>query len=333
MAGIGNLTLNYTDLEELNQTALDNSTTSFIIAASFILLISLFGIIGNSVVFWYLSFKIKSTSSTIYIINLAVADLIYLIFVSIVMCITISLFVKQEGITNPLQVFFALEIIMGLANYADMFIRLAISLERCIVVHYPIRCSYKRQKVRSTLVCVLIWGVSILVTLVDNLGCPPELFGIIAERCTAVQIFLSVLVLLVSIPIMLISSLILLLSTRRTSMKSQSSRLIIIIVATIFVFLLSVAPMRVLWLSLYLQLLPSSFFAGAFFFTVYLVISINSSVNPFIYYLVGRHNMKGIKKCLETALKKAFRDEEGDDQGEEASKDHEMENTTYSEIS
>ncbi|KAJ1166748.1 hypothetical protein NDU88_007145, partial [Pleurodeles waltl] len=275
MAGIENVSLNGTDLGKFNQTALDNSTTSFIVAASFILLISLLGIIGNGVIFWYLSFKIRRTNNTMYIKNLAIADLIYLIFVSIVMCITIALFVEKRVIANPMQVLFVLEIILGLANYADMFIRTAISLERCISVHYPIRYSYKRQKFISILVCALIWVFSFLVTLVDNLGCPPERFSRITERCTAVQIFLSVLVFLVCIPIMVISSLILLLRTWSTSTKGQSSRLIIVIVATIIVFLFSVAPMRLLWLLLYLQVVPSDFSAGAFFFTVYIFISIN----------------------------------------------------------
>ncbi|XP_078521815.1 proto-oncogene Mas-like [Lissotriton helveticus] len=338
MADTGRIPRNITNTLDFHKPEEDTpvmaSSTSFIIAAGFILFICFFGIIGNSLVFWYLCLKIKRTKYTIYIINLAVADLIYLIFISLVMSITIPLFLKQELAADPITVMFALEIILGLGNYAGMFLLTAISVERCLAIYHPMWYRYKRPKFQSLLVCVIIWGLSILLTLVDNVGCPPELFGTVTVRCTAVHIFLSVLVFLLIIPTMVISSLIMLITVKKSSKKNHPPKLVIVIVATVMVFLISVAPVRVLWLLLYLMVLPSGFSSATFFFAVYMCISINSSVNPFIYFVVGRQKMQGVQNFLEKALKKVFGEEEDKEEGEKGvTKHHEEGETTEPNIS
>ncbi|XP_069483812.1 proto-oncogene Mas-like [Ambystoma mexicanum] len=336
MTGLGNMSLNITDAAGFNETADSmtepSSSNSFITAAAFILLISILGLIGNSLVFWYLGFKIKRTKYTVYIINLAVADLIYLFCISIVMCITIVLFLKDRPISNAFSILKVLEITLNCGYYAEMFFLTAVSLERCISIYHPIWYPYKWLKFQSAVVCFIIWVLSCLVTLVDNLGCPPELFGTVAYRCTAVHTFLSVLVFLVIIPIMVISSLTLVIKIRKTSTQVQRSKFVIVIVASVIIFLLSVAPMRLLWLLLYLQVYPHSFSVEAFFFAVYICVSINSSVNPFIYFLVGRLNMKGVQVYLEGALKKVFREDE-EEEGDREKKDHEEGDTIDSTIS
>ncbi|XP_069083956.1 proto-oncogene Mas-like [Pleurodeles waltl] len=320
MANVGNMSLNNTGAGGINGTGMDNSATGsmngFIGAAGFILLISLLGIIGNSLVFWYLGFRIKRTKYTVYILNLAVADLIYLISVSIVMSITIVLFLEpNHKIANPQKVLDVLEFFLDFGNTADMFLLTAISVERCLSVFYPLWYRCNRPKIQSVLVCALLWVLSGLVTLVDNLVCPQNIFGKISGRCTGVQIFLSVLIFVIAIPIMVSSSLILVIKIRRTTKKEQSPKLFVVIVITVIIFLISVAPVRLLWLLLYLQTLPSSFATGAFFFVSYTCVSINSSANPFVYFTVGRHNIKGVCEYLERALKKVFREEEEEDSG------------------
>ncbi|KAJ1166750.1 hypothetical protein NDU88_007147 [Pleurodeles waltl] len=232
---IGALYLNQT---EKNNTV-NESHTSFIIAAGFILFTSFIGILGNSLVFWYLSFKIKRTKYTTYIINLAVADLIYLIFMSVVMSIAILRYLKQNIAADPKKVIFGLEILLDFGQYADMFLLTAVSVERCMAIYYPMWYRYRRPKFQSLLVCVICWGLSMLATLVDNIGCPVELF-------------------------------------------------------------------------------------------VYICISINSTVNPFIYFLVGTQKMHGAWNFLEKALKKVFGEEEGE---KGVTKHHEEGSTKESNIS
>ncbi|XP_078521567.1 proto-oncogene Mas-like [Lissotriton helveticus] len=320
MANVGNMSLNNTGAGVINGTAMGNSAagsvSGFVAAAGFILVISLLGIIGNSLVFWYLGFRIKRTKYTVYILNLAVADLIYLICISIVMSITIVLFLEpKHNIANPRKVLDILEVFLDFGNTADMFLLTAISVERCLSVFFPFwyRCS--RPKIQSVLVCALLWCLSGLVTLVDNFVCPQEIFGKISGRCTGVQIFLSVLIFVITIPIMVSSSLILVIKIQRTTKKGQPPKLFVVIVISVIVFLISVAPVRLLWLLLYLKTLPFSFSAGAFFFASYACVSINSSANPFVYFMVGSHNMKGVREYLERALKKVFREEEEEERG------------------
>ncbi|XP_069086121.1 proto-oncogene Mas-like [Pleurodeles waltl] len=323
---IGALYLNQT---EKNNTV-NESHTSFIIAAGFILFTSFIGILGNSLVFWYLSFKIKRTKYTTYIINLAVADLIYLIFMSVVMSIAILRYLKQNIAADPKKVIFGLEILLDFGQYADMFLLTAVSVERCMAIYYPMWYRYRRPKFQSLLVCVICWGLSMLATLVDNIGCPVELFGTVGARCTAVHTFLSVLVFLLIIPTMVISSLIMLIILKKPSKQEHPPKLVIVIVATVIVFLISVAPVRVLWLLLYLQILPEGFSSAAFFYAVYICISINSTVNPFIYFLVGTQKMHGAWNFLEKALKKVFGEEEGE---KGVTKHHEEGSTKESNIS
>ncbi|XP_069083957.1 proto-oncogene Mas-like [Pleurodeles waltl] len=336
MADTESIPRNITNAVHFNGTGELNpameSATSFIIAAGFILFTSFIGILGNTLVFWYLCFKIKRTKYTVYIINLSVADLSYLIFISLLMCFTILHFLKQELTDDQETVMFALEILHGLVNYADMFLLTAISVERCMAIYCPMWYRYNRPTFQSLLVCVISWGLSILVTLVDNLGCPVELFETVGARCTAVHTFLSVLVFLLIIPTMVIASLSMLIMVKKSSRQHHPPKLVIVIVATVFVFLISVAPVRVLWLLLYLQILPAGFSSAAFFFAVHMCISINCSVNPFIYFLVGRQKMQGVWNFLEKGLKKVFREEE-DEEGrgkEEATKGIDEGDTTES---
>ncbi|XP_078509188.1 proto-oncogene Mas-like [Lissotriton helveticus] len=320
MANVGNMSLN-TGAGGINGTAMGTSATGsvngFVTAAGFILVISLLGIIGNSLVFWYLGFRIKRTKYTVYILNLAVADLIYLICISVVMSITVVLFLEpNHNIANPGKVLDILEIFLDFGNTADMFLLTAISVERCLSVFFPFWYRCKRPKIQSVFVCSLLWCLSGLVTLVDNIVCPQELFGKISGRCTGVQIFLSVLIFIITIPIMVSSSLILVIKIQRTTKKGQPPKLFKVIVISVILFLISVAPVRLLWLLLYLQSLPFIFSAGAFFFASYACVSINSSANPFVYFMVGSHNMKGVCEYLERALKKVFREEEEEGRGE-----------------
>ncbi|XP_078509211.1 proto-oncogene Mas-like [Lissotriton helveticus] len=317
MADAGSNSSNITNALGLNEThPVMESATSFIIAAGFMLFICFFGIIGNSLVFWYLCFKIKRTKYTVYIINLAVADLIYLIFISVELCITILLFLRQKIAADTNTVMFSLDIILGLGTYADMFLLTAISVERCLATYHPMWYRYKRPNFQSLLVCVISWVLSILVTLVEHVGCPPKLYDTVGVQCTAVHSFLSVLMFLLIIPTMVTSSLIMLIMIKKSSRKKHPPKLIIVIVATVIVFLISVAPVRVLCLLLYLKVNPSGFSSGALIFAVYMCISINSSVNPFIYFVVGRQKIQGIWNFLEKALKKVFGEEEDKEEGE-----------------
>ncbi|XP_078521638.1 mas-related G-protein coupled receptor member H-like isoform X2 [Lissotriton helveticus] len=321
MADAGSISSNITNALGLNKThPVMESATSFIIAAGFMLFICFFGIIGNSLVFWYLCFKIKRTKYTVYIINLAVADLIYLIFISVELGIIIRQLLKQ--IPAEITVMFSLDIILSIGHYAAMFLLTAISVERCLAIYHPMWYRYKRPSFQSLLVCVIIWGLSILVTLVENEGCPPDLYHKMGVQCTAVHTFLSVLVFLLLIPTMVISSLIMLIMVKNSSKKKHPPKLIIVIVTTVLVFLISVAPVRVLCLLGYLKVYPSGFSFNALAFAIYMCISINSSVNPIIYLVVGRQKIQGVWNFLEKALKKVFGEEEDKEEGEKGVTKH-----------
>ncbi|NWI98140.1 MRGRD protein, partial [Pitta sordida] len=74
-----NLTLNYTiygslDIEEFNNYNCSNIPSALLAFAGVCLGISIFGLVGNGLVMWFLGFHMKQNPFTVYTLNLAVAD-------------------------------------------------------------------------------------------------------------------------------------------------------------------------------------------------------------------------------------------------------------------
>ncbi|KAM3924750.1 proto-oncogene Mas-like [Leptodactylus fuscus] len=277
---------------------------------------SVLGVIGNGLVVWYLSFKIKRTASSIYIFNLAVADSALLLF-AIVFHIFGMIFALMPHLESKYEDEHVIKFI-GALYLACLFgyntslcLLTAISIERCLSVLFPIWYYCNRPRHTSSIVCSLIWSISCILCGLEFAFCYNTAYnrrGILKEstrECKIMFVVICSFSFAIFIPSMIVSSFVLLIKVWASSQHRQPKKIYVVIALTVFFFLVFGMPMRVLLLAWYKHhAVPSSPTMNLFA----LFCSINSTINPFIYFLVGRHGYSG-KITLLSVLQAVFRDD------------------------
>ncbi|KAM4688974.1 mas-related G-protein coupled receptor member H-like [Discoglossus pictus] len=283
----------------------------FTIAASFAIALSLIGIVGNIIVFWYLCFKIQRSKYTVYIINLAVADFIFLIFTALIMMIQINTLIgTNRNFPGKKSLYLFTEIFYDFSMYCGMFFLTAISIERCLSVIFPIWYQCKRSPSQSSKVCICLWIFGSAESLIENLVCTPQAFNYQTKECTGVHILTFVIGICICLPLMVTSSLILLVRIRSTLRKQYPPRLYIIIIAAVFIFILSVIPFNFVWFLMFFKLLNlDKDYVTLFYVSVFASV-LNSTLNPYIYFIVGRQRKQTSKVSLHQVLQRAFNEDE-----------------------
>ncbi|XP_062987425.1 mas-related G-protein coupled receptor member H-like [Elgaria multicarinata webbii] len=240
-------------------------------------LICSFGLVGNGKVIWLLGFRMKRNPFTTFILNLAVADfgvLLCMEFVLLSFYLTCSIS----------QVLLA-----------------AISIERCVSVLFPIWHRYHRPPHLSTTVCALIWVIALP-------------FAIYFILCVTTQFrtplrieYLYIATSFLCLPLMVISSLILFIKVCLKSIKNQRRRLIKTILITLLFFLIFAFPLSVIEFIDFLGM-KSMHYIHLYAYSD-IGVSLNSSVNPLIYFLVGRKKSQS-REDMKAILQSVFREEE-----------------------
>ncbi|XP_073532764.1 mas-related G-protein coupled receptor member D-like [Phyllobates terribilis] len=305
---MNNTTSNNINQNGTEERRVDYAYIHFTIAAAICIVLCLIGLIGNITVFWYLCFKIKRNKYTIYIINLSVADFLFLIFSSLVLMLYINTLMNPkpnfQG-KNSLYIF--LEIFYDIAQYSGTFILTAVSLERCLSVVVPFWYQCHRPENLSTIICVSLWLLGCAEALTENLVCTSKAFSEHTTECTAVQIMTFGLSIVICLPIMVCSSIILLIKVSRTFNQQYPTKFYIIIIIAIVIFISSVIPFNFAWFLIYFRLLPSDMHMLAFHFASLYSTVLNSALDPYIYFLVGKKWKQKKNQSIQDALERAFR--------------------------
>ncbi|XP_077123765.1 proto-oncogene Mas-like [Ranitomeya variabilis] len=289
-----------------NRTEIGYANVQLTVAFSICILLCLIGLIGNITVFWYLCFKIKKNKYTIYIINLSVADFLFLIFSSVILMMYINTVMNRyPNFQGKKSLYLFLEIFYDITQYSGMFILTAVSLERCLSVLFPFWYQCHRPEKLSTIVCGLAWLLGCAESLIENLVCTSVAFSIHATECTAVQIMTFGLSIGICLPIMVVSSIILLIKVRRTFNQQYPTKFYIIIIIAVVIFISSVIPFNFAWFLIYFRLLPSDKVSVALHIASAYSTALNCTLDPYIYFLIGKKWKKD--QSIQDALERAFR--------------------------
>ncbi|XP_013808897.2 mas-related G-protein coupled receptor member H-like [Apteryx mantelli] len=255
------------------------------------LLICPCGLVGNGAVLWVLGFCIRRNPITVYILNLAFADFTFLLFMltSALLNIldNISCFPSEFlSYLRPLW-------LLSLRGYnMGLYLLTAISVERCVSVLCPLWYRCRRPEHLSAVMCALLWALSIsVIAAVTSLCLLCQ-----HEHCQLALISMYVLNFLIFAPPMVISNVILFIKILCGSQHHQPKKLYIVIFLTVLFFLIFAVPLSI-WN--FLQQFNYVFDQSQIFF---LLACINSSINPFIYFLVGSCR----RHCSLVSLKVAF---------------------------
>ncbi|XP_054056070.1 mas-related G-protein coupled receptor member H-like [Rissa tridactyla] len=259
------------------------------------LLICLCGLVGNGVVLWLLGFRIRRNPITVYILNLAVADFTFLLFMvtSSLLYLIDNASCSTVGVLKYMRWLF----LLSLFSYnMGLYLLTAISIERCVSILCPLWYRCRRPQHLSVVVCALLWALSIAVLAAVTSLC--LLYD--HEHCRMALISMYVLNFLIFAPSMVISSTILVIKVLCGSKQRQPKRLYIVIFLTILFFLLFALPLSI-W-----NFLQQFSYTSMPSQVVFLLASINSSINPFIYFLVGSCRRHCSLVSLQVAFQRVF---------------------------
>ncbi|XP_066510868.1 chemerin-like receptor 1 [Hoplias malabaricus] len=148
---------NYTNQTSTKSPCRDTTCIFFVVAH---VMICILGIAGNGVVIWITGFKMKkSVISTLYL-SLAISDLIF--------CCTLPFGVahkiKNEWVFGSFMCEFRY-FIKYFNMYSSIFILVIISLDRCVIVMFPVWVQNKRSIRKATLAVILSCVLSALLSI------------------------------------------------------------------------------------------------------------------------------------------------------------------------
>ncbi|XP_072494400.1 mas-related G-protein coupled receptor member H-like [Notamacropus eugenii] len=271
------------------------------------LITCLCGLLGNGIVLWFLSFHIKRSHFTIYILNLTIADFSFLLG-RIIWYLARILHIYTSKLLTKYHLFYICHgtLVFNIFMYnTGLGFLMVISVERCLSMLFPLWYRYHHLKKKSSSICAFIWSLSVFMAVLEFYF---EVYmGDIYMTCRyIISIFSCVLNFLMYTPLMVLSSLILFLKSWKRSQLHHPSKLHITILVTILVFLIFGLPQKI-WFVVHFGFKVDVSKSVSIIFE--LLSCINSSANPAIYFFVGNlwKNKKG--KSLKLTLLRAFKED------------------------
>ncbi|XP_040844425.1 mas-related G-protein coupled receptor member X2-like isoform X1 [Ochotona curzoniae] len=280
------------------------SDKAFRILYWLILGIALVGILGNGTVFWFLGFHMHKNTFYTYILHLTVADFLFLCcqVVDSLMFLTGS-FPAISMNTPESKFLITMEAILYLV---DLGILSTISAERCLSVLWPIWYRCHRHKSLSTIMCALIWALSLPLGILEVNSCLSTVSYSENIWCQIFNSFAAAWLLLLFL-ILCGSSLALLLRVR-SSQRLPMTRLYVTILLTVLVFVLCGLPCGITWIYLMGNEIFSSNYSFHFQVVTFFLSCVNSSANPIIYFFVGSYRLQQRGQSLKEVLQRALQD-------------------------
>lgn len=257
------------------------------------------GVAGNGLVVRLLSCRVRRTPCTVYVLHLALADLLFLL------CMASLLSLEASRVVAPPLAYEVLRRVKYFAYTAGLSLLTAISTLRCVSVLHPVWHRRHQSPRLSSRVCAALWALSLVMNTLAALFCG-RYWSSDENQCFAVDAVLSVLILGIFTPLMTVSSATLCVQVRRTSRRwrRRPTRLYVVILASVLVFLVCALPLGLYWFLLYwLHLRPQVvlLYSGL----SRLSSAVSSGANPVIYFLVGSRPA-GPREPLEAVLRRAL---------------------------
>ncbi|XP_015275524.1 PREDICTED: mas-related G-protein coupled receptor member H-like [Gekko japonicus] len=262
-----------------------------------ILVICIFGAVGNGIVIWLLGFFIKRNPFSTYILNLAVADFGVLLAATF---LVVGYWIVFVHATHAIFFIFFF-IFLFLATYSSsQFLLTAISIDRCVAVFFPLWHRCHRPPHLSTIVCALIWVLSFLLTAITY-----TLMFLYSHDKNIEQSYQFFVNSLLCLPVITIATLALFIKVCLKARQHRRGKLLTIILLTLLFFLLFAFPLNVIEILSIFNYLPIYLTHSAL-----LLACLNSSVNPAIYILVGRQGKSRQRENMKMVFQKVFKEEE-----------------------
>ncbi|XP_062836060.1 mas-related G-protein coupled receptor member F [Anolis carolinensis] len=281
-----------------NATELQNhiSVLGRFIESTIYLLICLSGFVGNGIIIYLLGFHIKRNIFTTYILNLSIADFGLL---------TAGVMQNIYLILDMFGSIFFIDYLYILNDYVFLFTFLAsqallivISIDRCVCFFFPLWYQFHHPPRLSIAVCAIIWILTCLISVTHTtLSVTIKYFGILS-----LQYYLNSVIFM---PIMFVSTIAMLIKLCLKSQQKKSGKLLRANLLILVFFFFFVYQINIIHFISIFQEVPDSFLSYSSICAI-----LNSSINPMIYYLVGRDKKGRSSKRIDKVFEQLFKDDE-----------------------
>ncbi|XP_039626038.1 C5a anaphylatoxin chemotactic receptor 1-like [Polypterus senegalus] len=288
-------------------------------------LIIVLGVPGNAVVIWITGFKMKRTVNSVWFLNLACADLLCCLSLPFMM----YKIIHDHHWPFGLQMCRAVNGFILLNMFCSIFLLIVISLDRFILVAKPVWCQNHRNPHCASMLCLLVWVVSLLLTLplfihrreykdnfTDKIICEPD-FSYFGHNIQMAELGVTIYQFLMGFlfPFGCITVCHLFIfqrvtqNGRRFSNRSKKTMQVISVVILAFFFcwlpyhimkfLIAVTPFSSTW---HFHLLNINFFAVTLAY-------FNSCLNPLLYVCMGQDFKEHVCKSLRGVMENFMNDD------------------------
>uniref|UniRef100_A0A4W5QYX6 Chemerin chemokine-like receptor 2 n=1 Tax=Hucho hucho TaxID=62062 RepID=A0A4W5QYX6_9TELE len=271
------------------------------------------GVTGNGIVIWVMAFKSKRTVNSVWLLNMAIADFVFVVFLPFSIDYVLRDFHWSFGL-----VMCKLNSFVSVMNmYASVLFLTILSLDMYVsLIHlsWSQRC---RSVWRAWIVCGCVWGVSVLLSLPtlifrDTMSYRDRVMCFnnfnVQDRHTAVVRHITLVVVRTAVGFLLpfsaicVTGILLAIKVHQSDDSVCLSSFSKTVAAVILAFFLCWAPFHIFSLmelslhsSLYLHAVLKTGFPLATSLAFF-----NSCVNPLIYMLVGKKVRQLLKRsCLD----------------------------------
>ncbi|XP_066509727.1 chemerin-like receptor 1 [Hoplias malabaricus] len=283
-----------TTLPEMIYETLYSPLVIFYIVA--IAIIIVLGLTGNGFVIWIAGFKVRKSVINIWYLSLAVSDFLFCssLFFNVLCMITNTWFTER-------YLYRLFSFIASLNLYCSIFLLTIISVDRCVIVMFPIWAQNQRTVKKASMIVVLAWFISAIFSVpaliiheaYETLS--SEDFGEINSAAISIYEFIFIFV----IPfLIMIACCVIIIRKLKTMQMVESKKPLKIMTALSATFLITWLPYHIFTLmdinseeNEFLQIMSA---------VVAILASANSCLNPFLYAFMG----KDIKKQCYTILSK-----------------------------
>ncbi|XP_007955080.1 LOW QUALITY PROTEIN: mas-related G-protein coupled receptor member X2-like [Orycteropus afer afer] len=245
-----------------------------------VFIIVLVGLAGNAFVLYLLGFQMQRNPFSVYILNLAGADFIFLCCQVVYFLYTLITFFHSISTSVP---FFN---VMFFFYITGLSILSTISTEHCLSTLCPIWYHCHRPKHTSPAMRAFLWALSLLLSFLKGNYCRLLFSDFDYDWCQAFDLITSSWLMFLFI-VLFVSNLALLVRMLCSSWRIQLTNFYIVILITVFIFLLCGLPLGIQWsIGVWIQ---HDYYVSSYFLNWIMDIlpSVNSSVKPIIYFFVG----------------------------------------------
>ncbi|XP_054246747.1 mas-related G-protein coupled receptor member X1-like [Indicator indicator] len=283
------------DPQEFSYDPCEEPSYDILILSGVCTCISLCGLVGNGVVLWHLGFGMKQNSFTVYVLNLAIADfslLLVLLLNLLLRFISPEYCISYSALLLTCYIFFALFLF---CYFAGMYLLTAMSMEQCLAALFPLWYRCHRPKHLSGILCGVLWALaaifstSLFIACYFEISCGPS-FRVFSIVNFALFSFFQ-----------LFSNLALFLKLRCGSQRRHPGKLYVAVLLSVLFLVALRVPFRVE------NFIDISY--PRYHYISFLLASLNSSINPVIYFLVGSCRQHRFQCSLRAAFQRLF--EEG----------------------